>query len=401
MDDNKLFNYNNLKNYDIDTMLEIILSLNEDDKINLFRDNDFINNIDSIYLGFILNNMSFTSVFGMFQNKLLLNKINKIDIKLTPKDHVLFKSCLEYPDLINKISNTMLKNMLINFSKEEILSYFKNNDIINNLNNNDIIEIAAIKNIDLLAEFNYFNKLNDDEIIYYIDSSFKNKVNYNLINNDRVKKIFPNVDMNEVIYLYDLLTTKSNQNIKEISHSFSSFKAILNAYYILGLNKSITLCDNSRSINDIEKVFNNIDINKLNNNSIDFINKYYNDILDHKYDLSLDFSTIVNNYNNEYLKFKNIYSIEEHLIDNNIVSKNPISSMDYYVDNNIAYINDNKDYNNNIIKVIANNLLKGNINYVIINTKRDLDGIRLSSEQILINNNLKLSNLLNNKSKVR
>ena len=218
-------------NYFDDEQLVTILNSSEEDKLALLRDNNFLSNVNSNYLNLILNNLCFTSVFSILQNKDLLSKINKIDVKLTSKDHLFYKDYLNQEDLVNKTSSTMIKNMLINLPKKDILDYLNKENIINNLSNEDIIELSSLKNIDLINDYKYMDKLNDKEIISYINKSFKNNVNYNLVNNTYVKRMFPNnVNMDEILYLYDLFTTKTNQKIEDVNHSFYSFKSVINLY---------------------------------------------------------------------------------------------------------------------------------------------------------------------------
>ena len=397
--------YNIIKEQDIETQINTILSASEDDKLSLLRDDEFISNVDSNLLEILLNNISFNYVFSLLQNKNILSKINKIDVKFVPRDSNLFIDYLQQDDIVDKTSSTMLKNMLINLKKDDVLNYLNKDNILKNLTNKDIIEIASTKNIDLINDFKYMDKLIDDEIITYINNSFKSGINYNLVNNEYVLKLFPqNINMDEVIYLYDLLTTKTNHKIEDITHSFYSFKAVVNLYYLHGLNDCIKLCEENISLNKITQVYKDIDINKIVNNkdALEFLNKNYLNFLKYSYPLSLSFGNIINNYNKEYNKFDNIFDLEKYLIDHNISNSDNVSKVDFTVDNNIAYIYDNKDYEIDFLNTIANNLLNNEINYVIAETKRDIKGIRLSSNKILIANNKNLSEfILNQKEKAK
>ena len=251
-----IHNYDYLKSFDEEVIITIILKyFSEDEKKDILRNKDFINNMSSSTLNKIINSMSFISAFNMLQNMELVDKINDINIKLTSKDTLFIKEFLN-SNLVNKSNHKMLKNMLITMLKEDVIRNLNNKDIVSKLEINDLIELSTLKHIDLVNDIYLIELLDKNDLENYINDYFINIVNYELINNSYVKKTLFNedIDLDEVIYLYDYLTTKTNHNIKDCKHSINKFINVYNEYKKLGLDKMIKkINDNNLSLDDYEK----------------------------------------------------------------------------------------------------------------------------------------------------
>lgn len=262
IDDNISHFYDSLKDLsDDDIILFINNYFNEEEKIRILRNKEFINRMSSNHLTQMLNGMNFISVFNMIQNKDILDKVEELNVRLTPKDKLFFEEYLYNEHLINKINHSMLKNMLININKDDTIKHLNNSYIINKLTNEDIISIAAIKKIDLTNYNNIINKLSKNDIANYIDYYFKtNGFNKSLLNNVKNLIFDFDFDSEEVFYLYDLLTTKSNHMVKESHHSLSSFKAVLSLYKTFGFDES------TKYINNSNYGLDDITINFINSN---------------------------------------------------------------------------------------------------------------------------------------
>lgn len=251
-----IHNYDYLKSFDEEVIITIILKyFSEDEKKDILRNKDFINNMSSSTLNKIINSMSFISAFNMLQNMELVDKINDINIKLTSKDTLFIKEFLN-SNLVNKSNHKMLKNMLITMLKEDVIRNLNNKDIVSKLEINDLIELSTLKHIDLVNDIYLIELLDKNDLENYINDYFINIVNYDLINNSYVKKTLFNedIDLDEVIYLYDYLTTKTNHNIKDCKHSINKFINVYNEYKKLGLDKMIKkINDNNLSLDDYEK----------------------------------------------------------------------------------------------------------------------------------------------------
>lgn len=305
MKNTQMINFLKEKNYK--ELIEHINNLSEDEKIDLLRNTEFINNIPSQVLSNMLNNMNFISVFNMLQNKLIFAKANDLNIKFSPKDNIFFKDLLSNNDIIKKLNHTMLKNMLLNLKKDEVINYLSEYSINNKLTNDDIIDITTTKKIDIAKELNIIERFNKEELIKYINNYWKNSLNYNLLDNDYTKKtIFKYIDINfeEVIYLYDYLSTKNNQNIKDTTNNFYSFNACLVLNEIFGVKKAIELINNNKfDLDDITFAFKDANINNITitpelkefiiMNIKDYVNKNDNNV-------EFSFGTIINNYDIKY-----------------------------------------------------------------------------------------------------
>ena len=377
-----------LKKYKKEVIISIINEhFNEEDKLNLLRNKEFIEVMPSFLLELMLNNMNFTSVFNMLQNKELLNKIKNINIKLTPKDNLFVKDCLSQVDFINIIDENMLKNMLINNSKDEVINYLNTKYILDKLSVDTIIDIALIKKINLVTEFNYINKLNKTQLIKYIDEMYKTRLDYTLIDNDYVKKELFNIsneDFQEVIYLYDFITTKENHNIKDLKHDVSSFKSLYSAYKLIGFDNIFNIVSKNKiDFNDLFNTFKYIDLGSINDLKTKFANKNYKKVLNHKYDnLILSFGTIINNLEKEDVK-KDLYEIEKDLL-----NKYSINNLD---NKDIAKDILNNDYNYNLEELVTTLKEK----YKLLNNKTVINNINDHIDNISYELEVDKSKLIN------
>ena len=389
MNDNNIeHSYDALKKYNNEDIVEFInKNLNEDEKIEMLRNKFFIKQMPSNLLTLMLNNMNFISVFNMLQNKNIFDKTNNLNIKLTPKDTIFINEYLSNENIINKVNHNMLKNMLINVSKVNIISYLSKWYIRNKLTNDDIISIAITKKISLVDDIYFIESLSKNEIIKYIEGFFqKNGINYDLLENNYVKKQIFNysyINFEEVIYLYDLLSTKSNHNFKEPHHSLLSFKAVVALYEILGLEKGVRLLnDNNYGLDDITYALNCVDICKINNTQHlkDFVYFYIKSAMDKKYDnYIVNFGNIVNSFKDEYEKLT-IYEIEQLLIKELPIKQ--IIPKEIYKN----YINNAFDSN------IKSRTIALNLRYMNIKNYESNINIKGNCYEVL-NNSLELLNL--------
>ena len=253
-----LHSFNYLKNCKKEFIIATILEeFTDEEKKDILRNIEFINMMDSDSLNQIINSMNFTSAFNMLQNKVLIEKVNDINIKFIAKEAMFIKDFLNLIPT-SKINHNMLKNMIKNCSKEDIINFLNNENIINQLHISDIIEIALYKSINLVEDVYLIELFNDNEAYEYVDGYFrsvKRPLNYNIINNDYVKGLlFDNdIDFDEVKYLYDYLTTQNNHSIKDVNHSLKAFIKVDSLYKEYGLRGTQELF-NTKGIT-IEDVF--------------------------------------------------------------------------------------------------------------------------------------------------
>jgi len=470
-----IHNYDYLKQFDNETIIYIINEyFNEEDKINLLRNTEFIISFPSDLLEIMINNMNFVSVLNMLQNNLLLNKVNHLNMKLTSKDIIIAKDLLNNYDLIEKFSSNMLKNILINNNKNDILNHLNNKVIFNKLNKEDLVDIATRKRINFIKDINIINTLNKDELIKYINGYFKNNIDYSIINNEYVKETLltkKDINIDDVNYLYDLLTTKCNHLIQNMKHSVISYKSVMSMYYLFGFSKSLEIISDVKNVSALINTFRYIDMDivKLNNKLLKFCENNIDNLLNNKNENILQFGTLINNFDSNY---KAIDTLENHILEDlnvkNIDSyvlkstlnndfnsnlkeivhdlKNKKNKLkNYYpniiinetenyhllnnqelltinskIDNdnftlklqdnnyvfatikdNIVYLKAEDNINNNILKEIALNIINNNlnINYVLLNSNKNIDGIRLNNKTIIAINKPFKEELLNKKIK--
>ncbi len=373
------FTYDYLKQYKKEIIVTIINNyFNEEEKINILRNKDFVNDMPTYLIELMLNNMNFKSVFNMLQNKELLNKISSLNIKLTPKDNIFISNYLDSKELIDKLNHNMLKNMLININKHDVINYFNKDYIISKLTIDDILDIAISKKINIVNEFNYISNLKKEKIIYYINKMWQNNIDYSLVDNDYVKNIlFNDVDFEEVIYLYELINTKSVITVQGNNHSLESFKAIIACHKLFGINKCKEILEHNNlnkkyfCLDDFTNAFKDVDINNLNisNDLLSFIDTNIIKVLEHNYDdLVFSFGSIINNYDNS---FNNI-SINQ--IDDLLFKK-------YISNTNI------KSINKSILNKLINNSFDSNINNIVNKLSNKYDQILNADNDVIITNN--------------
>ena len=340
-------NYNYLKKFNKEDIVTIINNyFFEEDKVNILRNKEFINNIDSYYLETILNNMKFISVFNMLQNEELLNKIDNISLNIKDIDSILAKGYLESINLINKTSSSMITNLINMLNKKETKEILNKEYIINKLNINDLIDIVINKKINLNEVYD-IDLIDDDKIKYYIDQYLNNTLNIDIINNKKiVKKVFKldneilnKINFEEVKYLFETINSKSNITIQETNYSIMSYQKILASYLLFGINKTKEIMNkgnNELSINKAKEIIDYITKNKLDKYKIDNENTFDN-----------LFNKVINELdnNNNYV--------------NNIILKNIISIAKIYGYINIInifdkYLEEKKNNENNAKKRLYN-----------------------------------------------
>ena len=272
INDLDIHNFDNLKKFPKDIMLTIINNYyTEEEKITLLRNKEFIETTPPLFLELMLNNMNFIAVFNMLQNENIASKISYLDLSIHSRDYFLIPSYLESEKLIQKVNHRMLKNMLINLEKEDVINYLAKEYILKKLTNKDLIEISIKKDINLVNEINLINTLNKNELIKYINGIWHKKIDYTFLNNKYVQEtLFNYTDFNleEVIYLYELINTKSVLTIQKNPHTISSFKAVISAYLLLGIEGTKELINTGNS-----KI--NIDIAKSLNPTKETLNKNF------------------------------------------------------------------------------------------------------------------------------
>lgn len=258
----KIFNTYPLFNKFIDTiMIEAINNrFNEDDIVNILRNDTFIDDTSAYGIELLLNKLSFKSAFNMLQRKNIFNKINNLHVVVDEKDSIFFKGFLDSPILVSKSEHNMIFEMLKLLTKEDVLYYITLPYIIKKLSNYEIITLAVSKEIkvhELVECEELINELNTTDIISYIDSCLEKTTSLDMFKNKIVCKEvfnlsdeqFDKINFDEVNYLFETVRMKSLLSKQDSKVTVLSYKSILACYLLLGLDGTLKLvCDGNKDI---------------------------------------------------------------------------------------------------------------------------------------------------------
>ena len=352
---NKLFNNYALFNKFMDTiMIEVInIYFEEEDILNLLRNDEFVNDSSSYAMELMLNKLSFKSTFNMLQRKNILAKVNNLNVSVTEKDNIFIKGYLESPLLINKSEHSFIYNMLKLLNVDDV-TYFITLPYINNkLSNYEIINLCLEKEIsitDVIYSDTLRDKLNTIDLINYIDKYFETKLDLSIFNDKEIVKLvfglsdkqIKDIDFDEVNYLYETIRMKTILSKQNCKCSVQSYKAVLAAYLTFGLDKAIKIVmDGNSSVSlDSVKELQNYVVNAR--------------LLDFKQNNSSIFQNMAKKVIDKLSEFKkdiDVKRLEKEIRKNT------------YLDNIIYLMLDNNfDSYNNIIEVFYNYVKYRNIN---------------------------------------
>ena len=271
---NKLFNDYSLFNRFMDSiMIEAINEyFDEDDILNLLRNDEFVNDTSSYAMELMLNKLSFKSTFNMLQRKNILAKVNNLNVDVNEKDIIFIKGYLESPLLINKSEHSFIYNMLSLLNSDDVAYFTTLPYICNKLSNYEIINLYLDKNIlinEVINSETLKNKFNIIDFINYIDRYFEKKLDLSIFNDKELVKLLFNltdeqineIDFNEVNYLYETVRMKTVLSKQTCVCTVKSYKAILAAYMTFGLTKTLKLVmdgNSSVSLDDVKELQNSV-----------------------------------------------------------------------------------------------------------------------------------------------
>lgn len=385
-----IHNYNLLKKFTYNTIVTIINNLYmEEDKITLFRNNNFIEEIPSYYLVQILNNMNFRNVFNLLQNINLLNKLDNLNIKLNIEDNIFINSYLDSPTLVNISNPKMLYNMLL--LSNNVIKYLNLPYINSRLNILDIIDILVNKNINIFNSplLNNFKPL---EIKNYINKMLKKyHINYDLLINDYVfnniynynKNKLTSMDLDNLKYLFDKIYTKGINTSSCYTIDIDSFKSLLSSYILLGFDNTNKLFENGtynisfKNINSLKNIYVKKFKKDLNLLSVKKVNKLFS-----KYLLKLD-NNVKENFLENYLL--DIPEIKSYIL---LFNNTKYSSIKDTIKLCMNYL-DYNNYNNEVANNLLTNFIKNFNSYYkdkwILELKNRFDKITIKSSLISTN----------------
>lgn len=355
---NNIFNnYGLFNRFENNIIIEAIMNeFSLDDKINILRNNNFINEMEAYSIELILNNLDFKTVFNMIQNKTIFNKINNINVHINKKDSILIRGYLDSPEIINKTNHNMIYNLLGELSSDIIIHYFSMPYIVNKLTNEEIINLAINYNLNvntLLEIKDIEDRLSNDELIKYINNRWEYNYDISIFNNKHlIQKLFnidnstlDSSDLNEVNYLFETIKNKDFLTLQNAIPTVSQYSAVLASYITFGIKKTLDIINNGNKDITLDNVLKLKDIYIKNG-----INKYKSDNSSLLYNST---NKLINRINNINIEEKNdLYSIivdEQYIIDLiNLMVNSNYTSMNEFInfiyDSIMLRDKDNNDY---------------------------------------------------------
>jgi len=248
-----LENYS-LFNRFVDTIMIEIISDNyqEDDILNILRNDEFIKDMSSYAIELLLNKLSFKSSFNMLQRGIIFKKIKNLNVKVSEKDRIFFKGFLDSPILLYKSENTMIFDMLNMLSKEDVLYYLPLPYINKHVSNHEIVSLIKNKEIDVIDVIDsveLLNKLNTTDIISIIDKSFEKNPDLKIFKDQKLCKLlfgiddetFNKLNIDEINYLFENIRMKSLLSKRESKPTILSYKAVIACYLLFGLEETLRI----------------------------------------------------------------------------------------------------------------------------------------------------------------
>ncbi len=385
------------KFFDVVKIEAIINNYEEDEVLNILRDDSFVDNISSYALELLLNKLSFRSAFNMLQRKHILEKIKYLNVKIDASELIFVKGFLDSPSLVNKSDSNMLYEMLLLLDKEDVMYYLALPYVINVLTVYEVINLGIRMNISLKDFFKsnlITEKFNVVDMIEFINKSWEKNLDLTIFEDINIlKKILgindktiENINVNEVNYLFETIRMKSLLSKQDVVCDVSSYKSVLSGYLVLGLDKMLELVNigNSNVTLDelciikkdvVNKRINNLKIQKelffkgIDNNvitelkkiSANNIDEFVNKVQDNSYLNSLLYLMIWHKYDSFNNIINKMYSFicYKH-------ESNSIIEMKNYIIGFINYYYESmyNEYSNDFDKIIKNNFkLKDSVVY--------------------------------------
>ena len=397
-----IFNTYTLFNKFIDTiMIEAINNyFDEQDILDILRNDKFINDTSSYAIELLLNKLSFKSAFNMMQRKIIFNKISHLNVDVNEKDAIFVKGYLDSPILLFKSDHNMIFEMLKLLNSKDVLYYLALPYINEKLSSYEIINICLIKKLklnEIIKIDSLVNNLETTDIINLIDNYWEKNVDLTIFNNKEIANLILNIDskqfdkinFEEVNYLFETIRMKSLLSKQTSKITISSYKAVLAAYLTLGMDETLQFISTGNMNVNLDEVkelqtmivdeqillfkqnnsaiFMNMDRKIVDNllkiKNLDNINNFakelkHNTYLDNILYLMLD--NKFDNYNNIIDRF---YSFTKYYSYNEYQSKKEMyeytnSFVNCYISNKV------NEFNDSFEKIILNNFKpKENILY--------------------------------------
>ncbi len=251
----------------VDTIMIEIISDNyeEDDILNILRNDEFIKDMSPYAIELLLNKLSFKSSFNMLQRSIIFKKINNLNVKVSEKDRIFFKGFLDSPILLYKSEHSMIFDMLNMMEKEDILYYLPLPYINKHISNYEIVSLIKNKDvdvIDVIDSVELLDKLNTTDIISIIDKSFEKNPDLKIFKDQKLCKLlfgiddetFNRLNIDEVNYLFENIRMKSLLSKRESKPTILSYKAVIACYLLFGLEETLRIVTDGNTSITLDQV---------------------------------------------------------------------------------------------------------------------------------------------------
>ena len=251
---NEILNNYAIFNRFVDTIMIEIISDNyeEDDILNILRNDEFIRDMSPYAIELLLNKLSFKSSFNMLQRNVIFKKINNLNVKVSEKDRIFFKGFLDSPILLHKSEHSMIFDMLNMLEKEDILYYLPLPYVNKHISNYEIVSLINNKEIDVLDIIDsteLLERLNTTDIINIIDKTFEKNPDLRIFKDKKICKLifglddetFDKLNIDEVNYLFENIRMKSLLSKRESKPTILSYKAVIACYLLFGLDETLRI----------------------------------------------------------------------------------------------------------------------------------------------------------------
>lgn len=348
---------------------------NKDEILNLLRDQEFIEKINSRELEKIINSLDFKSLFNIIQNKSILDKINTIETSIIEKDSIFFPNFLESSTLVLKSNHVMIYEMLNHLNNMTILYYLTIPYIREKLTDNEVIELLLNNDIPFneVVENNYlFDSIPPHLLTIYINRLWLKNPCSKMLTKKVIKRLFDinnevldSIDLDEVNYLFETIRTKNILSIQESKVTISSYKALLSSYLVLGTRKTLDLINNGNKgldINTVKAFINEIieyDLTDFYSHNFAILHHLERNIFDN---LEIINSKNQNTFKEKVLKNTYLNSVISLMIRNRFVTMDSAIGFLYTVN-----LQSNKLSRKNKVSIFCNDF----VNYILSKKKKE------------------------------
>lgn len=270
---NLLVKYVNLKKFAPSVMEQIVVEyFNEDEKVSLFRDSQFIADMSGEVLTSILDTMNFRTVFNLLQNKELFLKIKNLNCNIEEFEFSLMSGYLDDPLFVEVSSSDLVFNAINSLKTNSIRKYLRYPYIKNKLTFNQFLTLASKANVKILDLFNVFNindfnwsseyKTVNEWLKIYVDKCLQKEASFKIFGDketlmllyDLPSNVISQINMSEIEYLLETILMKNKLKNTHDNITYEGVRSLLASYIALGFDKTVKLINDGTNNLELEDI---------------------------------------------------------------------------------------------------------------------------------------------------